>query len=220
LQLQRHATLEASDTGTRISSDIQQVRFDPFYTTSFTGRDLGPAPTLGFVRSHGVTVRVESKVDGGTTFSILFPPSSARLEPVSEADSRSTRVEPGGATVLVIDDEAVVRDVTRAMLQSAGYNVVVARDGVETIDLFERDSERIDLVLLDVAMPGMDGREAYEGLCRIREDVLVVLSSGYTEEEVISQFGTKGVVDFVHKPYKLGTLLQTVQRALAEGRPG
>ena len=123
--------------------------------------------------------------------------------------------ETAGRTILVVDDEAVVRDVARAMLQSAKYKVLVACDGTESVEIFEKDGATIDLVVLDMAMPGMNGRETYEALRAIRNDVQVLLSSGYTEEEAISQLGASGAVDFVHKPYKLKTLLKAVKKSLA-----
>ena len=123
------------------------------------------------------------------------------------------------ATILVVDDETVVRDVARAMLQSAGFDVIVACDGSQAIEMFERRDQEIDLVLLDMAMPGMDGRETFERLRHIQEDVLVVLSSGYTEEDALSKLGTRGPVDFVHKPYRLDALLTVIRKVLKDGHP-
>ena len=171
------------------------------------------AAALGIAQSHGAALRVVSDQGAGASFSILFAPSS-KVAPVALEPSEQPAADTASRTVLVVDDEAIVRDVAQAMLKSANYNVLIATDGAEAIELFKEDGESIDLVLLDMAMPGLDGRETYEALREIRDDVLVVLSSGYTEEDALSKLGASGLVEFVHKPYKMNTLLAAVRRAL------
>jgi CheY-like chemotaxis protein len=210
----RYVRLTVADTGPGISEEIRANIFDPFFSTKFTGRGLGLAAALGIVQSHRAALRVDSDPETGTRFSILFPPSAASVEPPTSTQPAVIEAETGGKAILIVDDEAVVRDVARAMLQSAKYKVLVACDGTEAVEIFEKDGATIDLVLLDMAMPGMDGKETYEALRAIRNDVLVLLSSGYTEEEAVSQLGANGAVDFVHKPYKLKTLLEMVKKSL------
>src|SRR5690242_15920579 len=196
----RYVTLEVHDTGIGIAPDVVSRIFDPFFTTKFAGRGLGLAAVRGIVQGHSGAMKVYSTPGQGTTFKLLFPASrkegQRRLEKVSEQAALI-----GSGTVLVIDDEEIVRRTAQATLEHFGYEVVVAEDGRQGLDAFRRLADRVDVVLLDMTMPVMSGEETFRKLRGIRPDIKVILSSGYNEAEAIRSFSGKGLAGFVQKPY-------------------
>ena len=209
-----YVCLEVSDTGSGIEADVRESMFDPFFTTKFTGRGLGLAAVFGIAQSHGAALRVDSRVGHGTTFSVLFPPSSAK--PADREERPEEAIEsPSVGTILVVDDEEIVRDVARTMLEKAGFRVVTASDGAEAVDVFERHGAALDLVLLDMTMPELDGGQTYLRMREIRPEIRVLFSSGYSEDDTMARLGRPELADFVHKPYKREDLLRKVQECLS-----
>jgi len=200
--------LAVRDTGCGMAAETAERVFDPFFTTKATGRGLGLAACHGIVRSHQGALRLETGLGEGTAFFAYFPigPSRAR---------RGTGREGGDAQVLVVDDDEAVREAARRCLERVGYRVREAASGRAAVALLEEDPQAIDLVLLDLTMPDLDGEQTFLALREIRPGLRVMLSSGYDPGEVARRFAVKGLCGFLAKPYDPDTLAAEVANVLA-----
>lgn len=203
--------VEVNDTGSGMDAATVARVFDPFFSTKFTGRGLGLAATLGIMRSHSGAIRVYSEVGKGTSFSLLFPATRARprLTPI-----RSDTVWSTDSQALVIDDDPSVRTVTAMLLARRGFTVTQAEDGASALALFRADPSRFSIVLLDLTMPGMDGEATFRALREVREDIRVLLMSGYNEQEVTRLFVGRGLAGFLQKPFRSEDLYDKVASVL------
>jgi CheY-like chemotaxis protein len=206
--------IEVSDTGGGMSPEVQARIFDPFFTTKFTGRGLGLAAVLGIMRAHNGAIRVYSEAGRGTTFKLLLPPSAAVASPARPADAEWN----DRGAILVIDDEPTARQVAERTLRSVGFDILGAADGESGAEIFERNLDRIRVVLLDLTMPGLSGGDTYSRIRKIAPAVPVILMSGYTEEEATASFAGKGIAGFIQKPYMPATLRDGVRQALEQNR--
>ncbi len=199
--------LDIWDTGCGMDETTIARIFDPFFTTKFTGRGLGLSAVLGIVRGHGGALDVRSEVGKGTLFRILLPASLTLPASQRPYASNGTARWEGGGLILLVDDEDVVRDVAKRLLETAGFSVVAASNGREAVERFRSQPDDFVCVLLDFKMPEMDGEETFAELQRVRSDVPVILSSGYNEQDAIARLIGKGLAGFIHKPYDYAQLL-------------
>ncbi|MFN8091568.1 MAG: PAS domain-containing protein [Vicinamibacteria bacterium] len=214
----RYVVLEVRDDGPGIDAETLDRIFEPFFTTKFTGRGLGLAAVLGVVRGHHGAVSVDSAPGRGTVFRLLFPPGrEAPAEAGAEARG-PRREEP--VTLLLVDDEDVVRDMVGEVLAHEGVHVLSAPDGARGVEVFRENRGAIDVVLLDLSMPGLSGEQTYERLREVDPGVRVILSSGYDQDEATRRFGADGPAGFIQKPYRPQQLMAEIERCLgARVRP-
>ena len=208
-----YVSLEVRDDGGGMDAPTLERVFDPFFTTKFTGRGLGLAAVLGIVRGHKGGLSVESEVGRGTVFRLLFPVSTKAPAPARPALAGAG---PRG-TILVIDDEDVVREAIADALDSRGLSYLLARDGDEGLMLCRERGAEVGLVILDLSMPGRSGEETFRELRMLLPGVPVILSSGYGEDQAKARFSGEDLAGFLQKPYRLNTLLSEVERCLKLG---
>jgi len=205
--------VDVSDTGHGIEpGDLERI-FEPFFTTKEVGEGtgLGLSAVYGMMKDHHGAIQVESEVNRGTCFKMYLPIADAKV--VHDHRDISEELH-GTGTVLIIDDEPVIRLTATKMLNRLGYNVLVAGDGKAGVEVYHQNRDRIGVVLLDMVMPRMSGSDCLRRLREINPGVLVILCSGFTREARLRELWRDGVVAFVEKPYRLQTLARAVRDAL------
>lgn len=218
----RYACLEVWDTGCGIAEEDIEKLFDPFFSHKFTGRGLGLAVVLGIVKAYDGAVTVESKTGLGSAFRVFFPVAKELIAQeqitstpaVNMAKETETREIKKGGAVLLVDDEEMMRDVASAMLGRLGFEVYLAKDGVEAVEVFLEKSTEISVVLSDLTMPRMNGWETLTALRQIRPNIPVILTSGYDEAQAIAGDHPELPQVFLHKPYKVATLKEALLKAM------
>lgn len=208
-----YASLEISDTGCGMPPEVVKKVFDPFFTTKFTGRGLGLAAVIGIVRGHHAAIKVYSESSRGTTFKLLFPIVLGEIDfPTQEPHEIHLHQRKG--CVLIVDDEESIRTMIAQMVQKLGFDLEMAPDGREAVELFRKDPKKYDLVLMDLTMPHMNGELAFAKMRNVNPDIPIVLMSGFNEEQASSRFKGKGLSGFLEKPFNFAKLIELVNRVL------
>ena len=205
----RYVLLEVSDNGPGMDEATRAQLFEPFFTTKLLGRGLGLPAVAGIVRGHKGFVRVESEPNAGATFRIFLPEARPKAAAVVSP-------KPKGS-ILVVDDEVMVRRVAHTALSMRGYEVLLASDGREAVDMMRKLGEQVAVVLMDLMMPVMGGEEATEEIRRLRPDIVVIASSGFDVRQAAARFGGRGFNDFLQKPYTSRQLNQMAEKWLSGG---
>lgn len=209
-----YGCIEVKDTGCGIEPEDIEAAFDPFFSTKFTGRGLGLSVVLGIVQAHNGAATVASKQGEGTTISVFFPLSIENvLHETDSSKARSTTYQPG--TVLLVDDDDVVLEITGAMLERLGFQILTAEDGIEGLEVLRQHLNEIQLVLTDFAMPRMNGLTMLTPLKEIAPEMPVILASGYSEERVLDSTHKNSPEVFLEKPYGMDELKKAIHDSLA-----
>jgi PAS domain S-box-containing protein len=209
----KYVLLTVTDTGTGMYKKTMERIFDPFFTTKEMGRGtgLGLASAYGVIKSHAGYIDVDSQRGQGTTFSIYLPASGNKVERVARS---AERIIEGTGTVLLVDDEEPITEVGKELLELIGYRVLIARDGKEAVKTYRKNRGDIDVVIMDMVMPGMGGGEAYDRIKEINPDAKVLLSSGFSIDGEASDILDRGCNGFIQKPFTVRELSRAMETVL------
>ncbi len=207
--------LKITDVGCGMGEETRTLMFDPFYTTKTKGRGLGLSAVLGIVHSHRGTIKVDSEEGKGTTIEICLPSSKRPLESAEEIELPEGPWR-GRGSVLLVDDEVLVRTVATRLLNKCGFHVVTANDGQEAIEIFKIHRNHLRMALIDITMPKLDGVGVLNQLRALNSALPVILSSGYNEHHVAHELVEQSNVYFLQKPYERSKLLTLIRLALKE----
>jgi CheY-like chemotaxis protein len=214
----RYVFLEVRDQGIGMDAKTQERIFDPFFTTKFAGRGLGLAAVQGIVRGHNGAIHVSSVVGQGSTFRIYLP-ASDDVQPKAKRDPNHITEWHGSGTWLVVDDNPDIRELARQTLQQAGFDVMLAEDGLQGLELYHQHRADLHCILLDLTMPRMDGRELLRALHQLGNAVPILLMSGYGEHEIVRSMEGQGLAGFIQKPFTHRSLLQQCKACLEKIQP-
>jgi len=211
-----YVMIAVTDTGTGMEEKTRERIFDPFFSTKETGQGtgLGLAAAYGIIKGHGGYIDVKSRKGKGTTFKIYLPAKEpeGKTEGVGVGETSEAFVH--GKTILLVDDEKIVREVAQEMLQVMGCKVLTAKGGKDAIKIYEKNGDTIDLVLLDMVMPDMGGSKVYDRLKEKDPGIKVLLSSGYSIDGEAMEIMERGCHGFIQKPFNISDLSQEIKKIL------
>jgi CheY-like chemotaxis protein len=216
----KYVVVKVADTGHGIAPDVRDKIFEPFFTTKEVGKGtgLGLSTTATIVRSHGGFIAVHSEVGRGSSFEVYLPAADSRsVSRPPHVDVQPTPLPRGnGELILVVDDEAAIRQITKTTLETFGYSVLLADDGAQAIGMFAQRRDDISLVLTDMMMPIMDGPTLISALRRIAPDVRVIAASGLHSGGDVARAALASAAHFLAKPYTAEAMLVLIRTVLAE----
>ncbi len=207
------------DTGIGMDLEIQNKIFDPFFSTKDIGdkrgRGLGLSTVYGIVKNHGGFILVDSEKGEGASFHICLPASNnIKIKEIKEESQPIEPLQKGSETVLLVDDEEEIINVGRNFLEKLGYKPMTARNGLEAVEIFKLYKDEISLVVLDLIMPKMNGKQAFAEIKNIQENAKILISTGYAIDDKIEGFLNQGCHGFIQKPFSLNEFARTLRKIL------
>jgi PAS domain S-box-containing protein len=214
----RYVCICVSDNGTGISKEVKPHIFEPFYTTKERGKGtgLGLSVVYGVVNNHRGFVQADSEPGQGTTFSIFLPLEQAAENTSSPDETTLPRPNERGRTIMMVEDEEMLRGLGVMMLESDGYRVIAAKDGMEAVEMFAEHAEEIGLVLCDLGLPRLGGRDVFMRMKELKPNVRAIVASGYLEPSLRSEILKAGVIDTIQKPYDFRAMLEKIRGIMGE----
>nr|MBP7323821.1 response regulator [Deltaproteobacteria bacterium] len=208
-----YVRISVTDNGVGMDEETMRCIFDPFFTTKETGKGtgLGLASAYSIIKSHGGLITVDSKKGNGSTF-FIYLPASDKIVPKEKESSRM--IARGTETILLVDDEEMILEIGKKMLNAMDYTVLAARGGKEALEIYQKKKDQIDVVVLDMIMPDMSGSEAFDRLKRINPDIKVVLASGYSLDGQASKIMERGCKGFIQKPFDMKRLSHKIREVV------
>jgi two-component system, cell cycle sensor histidine kinase and response regulator CckA len=215
----RYIRLTVKDTGIGMDRETQKKIFDPFFSTKEIGNDkgrgLGLSTVFGIVKNHGGFILVNSEKGQGACFEVCLPASTAvRAKKVKDETMPFDRMQKGSETILLVDDEEEIINVGKNFLQKLGYKPVIARNGLEAIEIFRLYKDEIALVVLDLVMPKMSGKQVFSEIKKIEKDAKVLISTGYTVDDKMEELLNEGCHGFIQKPFSLNEFAVALRKIL------
>ncbi len=213
---ENYVCVRVRDTGVGMSREVKSHIFEPFFTTKERGKatGLGLSVVYGVVNNHRGFVQVESEIDAGTTFIVYLPVEHSTVEQVGGDWKKLPRKPAVTQTILLVEDEEMLRELGVSILESEGFRVLAAKDGMEAVAIFEANRDQIGLVVCDLGLPRLGGREAFGKMQESKPGVRVIIASGYLEPTIRSEMLKAGVIDTIQKPYDFHDLVAKIRSVL------
>ena len=215
----QYVRIDISDTGSGMDRSTKDKIFEPFFTTKAKGKGtgLGLALVYGVVKSHRGYVDVESEPGRGTTFTLFFPVSKNEYQELLSVMEATSQIPGGKETILLVEDEEMLIDLLRTILEARGYTVMMAQDGMSGLDLYQQHKDEIDLIISDMGLPKLGGWEMFQRMKKINPKVKAILASGYLDPNLRAEMIRGGAKDFIQKPYEPDTILRRIREIFDAG---
>jgi CheY-like chemotaxis protein len=209
-----YVAISVQDSGVGMDKTLLERIFDPFFSTKGTGRGLGLSATLGIIRQHKGSLHVSSHLGQGSTFQVLLPATLPQVAPPAVDPSTEALLAPVTGTILVIEDEAIVRESLSEALRMIGLQVILAENGQQGLEAFRHQQAQISLVVLDMEMPVLNGADTLQALLRLNAKLGVILTSAYPDATLLALSTNQPTIVFLQKPYSIDHFIKTVKAQL------